>query len=121
MKYKYRSSSFKRRGVYLILKLLGPVFISKAKMHTIAEWRWCGATDCSEDDLHGCKNLKNAIVAAKESLILSETNEIESFSNMVPEHGKIEKEVGAGDIFIPEQEEKATISRPKKQKTAPPF
>ena len=79
------------------------------------------ATDGSEDDLRGSKNLTNAIVAAKESLILSETNEIEFFSNMVQEHGKIEKEVEAGDIFIPEQEEKATISHPKKQKPASPF
>ena len=76
------------------------------------------ANDGLEDDLHGPKNLKNAIVAAKESLILGETNEIEFFSNMVPEHGKIEKEVDAGDIFIPEQEEKGTISHPK---TASPF
>ena len=64
------------------------------------------ATDGSEDDLHGSKHLKNAIAAAKEPLVLGETNEIEFFSNMVPEHGKIEKEVEAGDIFIPEQEEK---------------
>ena len=79
------------------------------------------ATDGSENDLHGSKNLKTAIVAAKESLILGETDEIEFFSNMVLEHGKIEKEVGAGDIFIAEQEEKATISHPKKQNTASPF
>ena len=76
------------------------------------------ATDGSEDDLHGSKNLKSAIVAAKESLILGETNKIEFFSNMVPEYGKIEKEIETGDIFIPEQEEKATISHPKKQKSA---
>ena len=79
------------------------------------------ATDGSEDDLHGSKNFKNSTVTAKESLILCETNEIEFSSNIVPEHSKIEKEVETGDIFIPEQEEKANISRPQKQKTASPF
>ena len=99
------------------LNSITPEIIGKSYQMTVLSL----ATDGSEDDLHGSKSLKNPIATAKESLILGETNEIEFFSNMVPEHGKIDKEVEAGDIFIPEQEEKATISRPKKQKTASPF
>ena len=92
------------------LNSITPEIIGKSYQMTMLSL----ATDRSEDDLHGSKDLKNAIVPAKESWILGETNEIEFFSNMVPEHGKTEKEIEAGDIFIPEQEEKGTISRPKK-------
>ena len=96
------------------LNSITPEIIGKSYQITVLNL----ATDGSEEDLHGFKHLRNAIVAAKESLVLGETNEMEFFSNMVPEHGKIEKEVEAGDIFIPEQEEKATSSRPKKQEIA---
>ena len=65
------------------LNSITPEIIGKSYQMTMLSL----ATDGSEDDVHGSKNLKNAIVAAKESLIFGEINEIEFFSNMVPDHG----------------------------------
>ena len=74
------------------------------------------ATDGSEDNVHGSRNLKNAIKVAKETLLPDESNGNEYFYGIANQQ-KIEEDEDV-DVFSPQ---KVKISEAKSKKITTSF